>query len=98
MPKPIFRNLPLKKRDALVAIALEEFACAGYERHPLRFWLPRLPSGSPAILVVEATKHWEGDDVLAVAASQIGILLTLWNSSVDAVMRPRAVVYYALKS
>ena len=40
---------------------------------------------------MEATKNWEGDEVLAVATLRIGKLLTFWYSLVDPLMRPRAV-------
>ena len=40
---------------------------------------------------MEATKNWEGDDVLAVATPHIGTFLTLWNALVDALMWPGAV-------
>ncbi len=66
-------------------------ACAGYVLHPLTFWLPSLRSGSPFILVMEATKNWEDNDVLAVATPRIGKLFTCWNSLVGTLMRPRAV-------
>ena len=41
--------------------------------------------------MMEATKNWEGEEVLAVATPRMGKRLTFWYSLVDTLMWPRAV-------